>query len=445
MRSVLKVLDRQLLARAAFIGAVGGIVAGCSMDSDRFKGNPFSDPFTTGSIEHNPRPAAQSQSRFGNWFGSSSGFSQQQPQYQQQSQPQPVVVAPSNQPVVTVGQGGWTANGGTRISVGENDTIHTISNRYGVPANALLSANNLSNGSQIVPGREIIVPIYDATGTAQSSVRATGAAVSSAVVRAPYTGKDKVAEAYGSAKQATAQRPVVNVPEKPGSVAVASRQASVAPAPPRRPVLQAAAMPVATPVVVKPNATAEIRSNGVGTVAKPAVAVVAKPTTATPAARSVIEPVAAVPQRPEAARHEAVVRPVAVEEPAQSISADGTDFRWPARGRVISGFNAASGNDGINIALPEGTPVKATESGTVAYAGDEVKGYGNLVLIRHDNGFVSAYAHNGDLNVKRGERVKRGQTIAVSGKSGNVTSPQLHFELRKGSTPVDPIQRLSGL
>ena len=89
--------------------------------------------------------------------------------------------------------------------------------------------------------------------------------------------------------------------------------------------------------------------------------------------------------------------------------------------------------------------MKAAEAGTVVYAGSELKGYGNLVLIKHPNGFVSAYANNGDIEVKRGETVKRGQTIAKSGQSGNVASPQLHFELRKGSTPVDPVQYLAGL
>jgi murein DD-endopeptidase MepM/ murein hydrolase activator NlpD len=93
--------------------------------------------------------------------------------------------------------------------------------------------------------------------------------------------------------------------------------------------------------------------------------------------------------------------------------------------------------------VPEGTPVKAAEGGTVAYAGSEVKGYGNLVLIRHDNGYVSAYAHNGEVKVKRGEKVARGQVVAKSGQTGNVTSPQLHFEIRKGSTPVDPLTHLA--
>lgn len=119
------------------------------------------------------------------------------------------------------------------------------------------------------------------------------------------------------------------------------------------------------------------------------------------------------------------------------------DFRWPVRGRVIGGFSGRGANEGINIAVPEGTPVKAAGDGVVAYAGNELKGYGNLVLIRHDNGYVSAYAHNGDLNVRRGEKVSRGQIIARSGQSGNVSSPQLHFEIRKGSNPVDPMPYLN--
>jgi murein DD-endopeptidase MepM/ murein hydrolase activator NlpD len=118
------------------------------------------------------------------------------------------------------------------------------------------------------------------------------------------------------------------------------------------------------------------------------------------------------------------------------------------RGKVSSGFGReANGltNEGINIAVQEGPSVRAAEGGVVAYAGSELKGYGNLVLIRHPNGFVSAYAHNGEISVKRGDPVKRGQTIAKSGQSGNVSAPQLHFELRKGSTPVDPTQYLAGI
>jgi murein DD-endopeptidase MepM/ murein hydrolase activator NlpD len=130
-------------------------------------------------------------------------------------------------------------------------------------------------------------------------------------------------------------------------------------------------------------------------------------------------------------------------EPAGSLPG----FRWPVRGRVIGAFGPKPNgvqNDGINLAVPEGTPIKASEDGVVAYAGSELKGYGNLVLVRHPNGFVTAYAHASDILVKRGEAVKRGQVIAHAGQTGNVTSPQLHFEIRKGATPVDPSQYLSG-
>jgi murein DD-endopeptidase MepM/ murein hydrolase activator NlpD len=106
---------------------------------------------------------------------------------------------------------------------------------------------------------------------------------------------------------------------------------------------------------------------------------------------------------------------------------------------VISGFPK---NDGLDLAVPEGTAVHAAEDGVVAYAGNELKGYGNLILIRHSNGYVTAYAHASELMVKRNDSVRRGQVIAKSGQSGSVSSPQLHFEIRKGSTPVDPMQFL---
>jgi murein DD-endopeptidase MepM/ murein hydrolase activator NlpD len=154
--------------------------------------------------------------------------------------------------------------------------------------------------------------------------------------------------------------------------------------------------------------------------------------------------VARTETKPEAAKPEPATTASVKPETTTSAANGNPEFRWPARGRVIQGFRS-NGNDGINIALPEGTAVKAAESGVVAYAGSELKNLGNLVLIRHPNGYVSAYAHNGDLEVKRGDSVKRGQTIAKSGQSGAVQSPQLHFELRKGSTPVDPTQYLAGL
>ncbi|MBM3542503.1 MAG: M23 family metallopeptidase, partial [Alphaproteobacteria bacterium] len=100
-------------------------------------------------------------------------------------------------------------------------------------------------------------------------------------------------------------------------------------------------------------------------------------------------------------------------------------------------------NDGINISAPRGTPVRAAEGGIVAYAGNELRGFGNLILVRHADGWVTAYAHTEDILVRRGERVERGQEIARVGRSGGVADPQLHFEIRKGGEPVDPIAHLA--
>jgi murein DD-endopeptidase MepM/ murein hydrolase activator NlpD len=130
---------------------------------------------------------------------------------------------------------------------------------------------------------------------------------------------------------------------------------------------------------------------------------------------------------------------------APASEASQLKFRWPARGRVIANFGKRPDgihNDGINIAVPQGTEVVAAEGGRVAYAGSELKGYGNLILIRHDNGWVSAYAHNEQLLVKRDDVVRRGQLIAKAGRTGTVDQPQLHFELRQGSKPVDPLPHM---
>jgi murein DD-endopeptidase MepM/ murein hydrolase activator NlpD len=138
----------------------------------------------------------------------------------------------------------------------------------------------------------------------------------------------------------------------------------------------------------------------------------------------------------------------AVESPVKAEATGALPtFRWPVRGKVITAYGAkANGksNDGINLAVPEGTPVKAADDGVVTYSGNELKSYGNLVLIKHPNGYVTAYAHASELLVKRGDTIKRGQVIAKSGQSGDVQSPQLHFEIRKGQSPVDPLQFLNG-
>ena len=141
-------------------------------------------------------------------------------------------------------------------------------------------------------------------------------------------------------------------------------------------------------------------------------------------------------------------RVVALSPPPASVSPPGSrGFVWPVHGQVISEYGSTGKgqhNDGINIAVPRGTPVVAADDGVVAYAGNELRGFGNLLLIRHSDGWMTAYAHNDTLLVKRGQSVRRGQEIATVGDSGGVSQPQLHFEVRQGTRAVDPMSFLGG-
>jgi murein DD-endopeptidase MepM/ murein hydrolase activator NlpD len=137
---------------------------------------------------------------------------------------------------------------------------------------------------------------------------------------------------------------------------------------------------------------------------------------------------------------------VASQERAAAPAQTGGTFLWPVRGRVLAGYGSGpdgTHNDGINIAAPRGAPVEAVDAGVVAYAGNELRGYGNLLLVKHPNGWISAYAHCDLILVKRGDKVGRGQVVARVGSTGNVSEPQLHFELRRGSRAVDPREFLA--
>ena len=135
-------------------------------------------------------------------------------------------------------------------------------------------------------------------------------------------------------------------------------------------------------------------------------------------------------------------RPVQLSAPP-ALDTDG--FLWPVKGRIITWFGAVNQglhNDGINIAAPEGTKVRAAQHGVVAYSGSELQGFGQLILIRHADNYVTAYAHNQNSLVELGQKVTRGQPIATVGQSGNVDRPQLHFQIRKARTKLNPTKLL---
>jgi murein DD-endopeptidase MepM/ murein hydrolase activator NlpD len=143
-------------------------------------------------------------------------------------------------------------------------------------------------------------------------------------------------------------------------------------------------------------------------------------------------------------RNQAARRQVASRRPDNVPSPpprESSRFAWPLRGEIISDFGPQDGglhNDGINIAARRGTPVSAAANGVVAYVGNELRGFGNLVLLKHTDGWITAYAHLDTILVQRGAQVRRGDRIGRVGSSGSVSRPQLHFETRRGSDAVNP-------
>ncbi|WP_185982903.1 M23 family metallopeptidase [Aureimonas mangrovi] len=162
----------------------------------------------------------------------------------------------------------------------------------------------------------------------------------------------------------------------------------------------------------------------------------------TPAAPAATQPAPAAPAAPATTVAAETEREVASLAP-QSTGI--SQFRWPVQGRVVNGFGDRVGsrrNDGVNISVPRGTPVKAAENGVVIYAGEGLKEFGKTVLVKHDNGLVTVYGHADEILVERGATVTRGQDIAKAGMTGETETPMLHFEVRKDSTPVDPMTYL---
>lgn len=148
---------------------------------------------------------------------------------------------------------------------------------------------------------------------------------------------------------------------------------------------------------------------------------------------------------PAAAAPEVARATPPAQKPLPALAGATPRFDWPLSGRIVSGFGAKPGgrfNDGVNLDATAGEAVRAAADGIVAYAGNAVAGFGNLILVKHADGWVSAYAHNAALLVARGRKVARGEAIARAGATGAVTAPQLHFELRRGRAAVDPLKHL---
>jgi murein DD-endopeptidase MepM/ murein hydrolase activator NlpD len=414
--------------------------------STRFSQNTLSNPFNyqpeaTGSV-----PTPQVERRELPQYA--------RPQYQSSALPPPAVAAPQSYPAASngVSAGGRglasyapppaqpklettgtvaprsvaaahsAAPAGTTIIVGTSDTLDILAKRYNVSSAAILQANGYKGPRALSPGQQLIIPHQTA--------------VAAAPALAPPVSK-----------------PVAAVVTAPSSVHIVNHGDTLLSIAHRNHV-PVAELAKANNLDTSAKLSLGMKLNVPG--AKTAAAAAAAPVVAT-APAAVPSPAgkmaaAGAPQQSVRMAQATgnVEGPAAAETPAVKPSeATGAlpTFRWPVRGKVITSYGAKTNgksNDGINLAVPEGTPVKAAEDGVVAYSGNELKGYGNLVLVRHSNGYVTAYAHASELLVKRGDTIKRGQVIAKSGQSGEVGSPQLHFEIRKGSSPVDPLQFLNG-
>lgn len=456
MSRVVELLRSRRVPQIAVLTLMSVGFAGCSADmSTRLSQNTLSNPFNyqpeaTGTVA---APAPQVERRELPQYARP----QTSPPSQYQSSalpPPPVVTAPQSYPATSGVSGGGrglssyqppshpqlettgtvaprsvaaarTPAQGTTIIVGTSDTLDILAKRYNVSASAILQANGYKGPRTLSPGQQLIIP---------RQATAVAAAPAPAPALAPPASKPVAAAPSvhvvnrGDTLMSIAHRNHVSVAElaKANNLDTSAKLSlgmkltvpgakSAAAAPVAQPVTPAQQVAAVAPASAKPATPAAAQQSA--RLVQPTANVEEKPATETPAVK-----------------------------PSEATGALPT-FRWPVRGKVITSYGAKTNgkaNDGINLAVPEGTPVKAAEDGVVAYSGNELKGYGNLVLVRHSNGYVTAYAHASELMVKRGDTIKRGQIIAKSGQSGEVGSPQLHFEIRKGSSPVDPLQFLNG-
>lgn len=309
----------------------------------------------------------------------------------------------------------------------DGDTLSSIARRYGVDEATLASANDFPMGSQIRAGTDVWIP--DPFTNAAGPVRAIASAGNAdlpPVMAAPRNTRPIVAE---------------NLPPLPGAAPLSAG-------------VSTGVTGAATGAVAASTATGAIAEQALSTPV--AVQPLPSPQPVTPSAPLSAEVVTPAPPplapqpvapalSPEAPR-ETNVASLPPQRPAVPASTSGAQFTWPVNGAILARFGAAGKglhNDGINIAAPAGTQVRAAGNGVVAYAGNELKGFGNLLLIKHADGWTTAYAHNDKLLVAKGDTVVQGQVIAVVGRTGNVDRPQLHFEVRKGTQAMDPMAYLA--
>ena len=325
------------------------------------------------------------------------------------------------------------------IAVVAGDTLLGIAYRYGVEARAIIVLNGLEypywlrTGQRLrLPGDEFDVAAYNGSSAPRRQTRRAThrARPGPGPPHPPRRPGRRAARARGPRPRPRPRHPLARVAAPSPEAAPPPRETAAA----QRSTAQAA--PSREDAATQRRAGREVPPARKGRNACPRGA--CERADASPPPEPVIRLARAEPEPPPSPRS-------AASEPVPLPPSRNT-FLWPIEGRVISKFGSKPGgkhNDGINIAVPVGSDVRAAKNGVVAYAGNELRGYGNLVLIRHEDGWMTAYAHNEALLVEKGDVVRRGQVISRSGKSGRVSRPQAHFEIRRNGEPQDPLGLLT--
>ncbi|HBF31783.1 LysM peptidoglycan-binding domain-containing M23 family metallopeptidase [Rhizobium sp.] len=351
----------------------------------------------------------------------------------------------TNPEAVSRDSNGWSTENAPRVVLKPGESIATLSNRYGVPEKEIVKANGLSTAGAARPGQSIVIPTFGARSTPTRAAAAGGVLLPPGQAPVPAQhGDEKLAvlptnpKLRDKAKTDIATANAANA-EGSGKVPPAGGTYVVKPGDSLNKIAQSNGVTVAAlkqanaldSQGVRVGQTLNLPAKGDKAMVTPVNAPVASAKADAPKATPVAAPTKSVTEV-------ASTDPGATAPEATGIG----KYRWPVRGAVVAAFGANVGgkrNDGIDISVPNGTPIKAAENGVVIYAGNGLKELGNTVLVRHDDGTVTVYGHASTISVQRGQKVQRGQQLAESGMSGNATQPTLHFEVRKDATPVNPM------
>ena len=352
---------------------------------------------------------------------------------------------------------GWSSTNAPSVTLRPGENIATLSRRFGVPEKEILRINNLKTASAAQPGQAILIPTFNGGNAAKAASQAADLAKPGNMPEPAKAPEQKVAVVPGanSARDKTmaSADPAAKVPAGAGKdpkaaagtyvVKQGDSLAKIAKATGANiddlkaaNNISASSLRVGQALKIPNGKTDTIKTASI-----PAEKVESKPADPAPAQQT-----ASVQPAPYKAP--AATQTVDEVEKKADVSSDAPEstgigkYRWPVRGQVIAAYGAnvnGSRNDGIDISVPQGTPIKAAENGVVIYAGNGLKELGNTVLVRHDDGTVTVYGNADTLSVARGQKIQRGQTVAVSGMSGDVKQPQVHFEVRKDASPVNPM------